>query len=117
MIRTPLRKRKERVAPRLVLQIPQRDLRGWPPARKECIRRAEGKCARCRGPLGKRPEVNHITAIAEGGDPLDQANLEALGTDCPCHKQHTALLAARLAKAKRVAAKHGGPYVPPRFQH
>lgn len=115
MNRTPLRKRRPTATPRMVLEVPQRDLTGWAKIRQFVIDRAVGKCGGCGLPLGKRPEVHHVLAVAEGGT-NDPDNLIALGTDCDCHAIETARLKARLAKAKRVAAKHGGPYVPLRFQ-
>lgn len=48
-------------------------------------------------------ECNHILALAEGGRLCDLANLETL---CQaCHREHTAELVGRLAKAKRRSAK------------
>ena len=44
-------------------------------------------------------EVNHILAIAEGGDPVDPSNFELLCLRC--HRKHTKALAGRLAAAKR----------------
>lgn len=52
-------------------------------------------------------EMNHILALAEGGDPVDPDNLETLCLRC--HRLHTSALAGRLAKAKRRTAKfHNG---------
>lgn len=49
-------------------------------------------------------EMNHIVGIAEGGDPVDPDNLETLCLKC--HREHTAALVGRVAKAKRVKAKY-----------
>lgn len=49
-------------------------------------------------------ETNHKVGIAEGGDPIDPDNLETLCR--ACHKQHTAALMGRVAKAKRLKARY-----------
>ena len=48
-------------------------------------------------------EIDHITPIIEGGDWFDPANLRTLCI--PCHRRETRALAARLAVARRNAAK------------
>lgn len=59
-------------------------------------------------------DADHIIPLAEGGKLCDLSNLRTL---CwRCHRAETAALASRLAKAKRVAAKHKFGYVPLKFQ-
>lgn len=88
---------------------------GWAKARKEAIERSGGICAKCLKNIkaeGHTIEVNHKRAIIDGGDPLDQENLETL---ChPCHKPHSAEVVKRNAKIKRVAAKHNGTFRKPK---
>ena len=58
--------------------------------------------------------ADHIVPLAEGGKLCDPDNLRTL---CVwCHRKETSLLAARLAKTRRVASKHAIGYVPLRFQ-
>ncbi len=55
----------------------------WARTRAIIRRRAGGRCKRC-GRETTRLDVNHITALGDGGAPYDPANLEALCR--PCHR-------------------------------
>lgn len=88
---------------------------GWAKARKEAIERSGGICAKCEKNIkaeGHTIEVNHIRALVDGGHPTDQENLETLCR--PCHRPHSAEVVKRVAKQKRVAAKHNGTFRQPR---
>lgn len=83
---------------------------GWSSARREAIRLSGGICAKCGCDVlasGRKIEVNHKRAIVDGGDPLDQENLEVLCKEI-CHRSHSAEVVKRIAKQKRVQAKHEG---------
>lgn len=84
-------------------------IKGWARLRKEAIERAGGLCQKCNKDIaasGQIPEVNHIRAIIDGGDPEDPDNLECL---CPdCHKPHTKAAVQRKAKIKRIQDKAAG---------
>lgn len=83
---------------------------GWAKARKEAITRSCGICAKCGNDviaIGQKIEVNHKRAIIDGGDPIDQDNLEVLCRDT-CHRPHTAEVVKRNAKMARIKAKHEG---------
>ncbi|MPM68910.1 hypothetical protein SDC9_115845 [bioreactor metagenome] len=61
----------------------------WPPARRECIRRANGLCQQCarRGKVKAGREVDHIIELTakNKSDPMiayGQDNLQYLCTDC-----------------------------------
>ena len=57
------------------------DRKRWALARKECLRRANGRCA-----CGQRAvEAHHVTRLADGGAPYDQANLDAVCERCHVH--------------------------------
>ena len=54
--------------------------RAWRAVRLAVLRRARWKCQRC-GKHG-RLEVHHKRALADGGDPYDLGNLEAVCRGC-----------------------------------
>lgn len=85
-------------------------IKGWAKARKEAIERSGGICAKCGQDIiaiGEKIEVNHITALVDGGDETDQGNLEVL-CKSTCHRPHTIEVVRRIAKQKRIKAKHEG---------
>lgn len=74
-----------------------------------CVKRAtvDGKlfCEGCGGLITGRFEIDHIRADGLLGEPT-LANARVLCS--PCHKEKTADDVARIAKAKRVEARHLG---------
>ena len=79
-----------------------------PRVRLRVIEAQRGRCAHCArklGVAGERIEIDHITALANGGD-HSETNLQALCA--PCHKLKTGADVAEKARVDRVRKKHLG---------
>lgn len=79
-----------------------------PRVRVRVFDRQGGRCAECDRKLGVAGEpfdVDHITALVNGGENRE-SNLRALCR--PCHRGKTAADVAQKAKDNRVKAKHLG---------
>ncbi len=82
---------------------------------RKIIARQGGLCATCGAAFdldrGDRVEIDHAVPVALDGS-NEAENVQAL---CPgCHREKTRGDITRIAKAKRVAAKHDGTYRPAR---
>lgn len=79
-----------------------------PRVRLRVIERQDTRCAHCGrklGVAGERIDIDHITALANGGEHAE-TNLQALCA--PCHKLKTGADVAEKAKVDRVRKKHLG---------
>jgi 5-methylcytosine-specific restriction endonuclease McrA len=65
----------------------------WQKARAEALERTDGLCVDCGGVA---TQVDHRVPVKDGGDPLDQSNLDPL-----CLPHHS----AKTARENRAAGK------------
>lgn len=83
-----------------------------PRVRLRVIDRQQGRCAHCDrklGMAGERIDIDHITALANGGEHAEP-NLQALCA--PCHGLKTGADVAEKARVDRKRKKHLGLTAP-----
>lgn len=83
-----------------------------PSERVAIFERAHGRCHLCGEKIGlaERWDVEHVVALELGGDEA-KGSLNLQPAHVACHKPKTAEDVGRIAKAKRVAARHIGAKV------